>query len=110
MSLHFPIGSGVVDDERMRLLYKPFGIVLGLVAAFVSRKLFDRLWSLVDEEEPPEPDTERTTWGKVLAAAALEGLVFRVTRAAVERAGAAGFHSLTGSWPGKREPEPEAAE
>jgi hypothetical protein len=37
----------------------------------------------------------------------VEGLTFRVTRAAVERAGAKGFRSLTGTWPGEREPEPE---
>jgi len=91
----------------MKLIYKPFAVVLGLLAGFLGRKLFDRLWGLVDDQEPPKPNTQRATWPKVLGAAALEGLTFRVTRAAVERAGASGFHSLTGSWPGEREPEPE---
>jgi hypothetical protein len=93
----------------VKLLYKPFGIVLGILAGFVSRKLFDRIWALIDREEPPSPTTERTTWPKVLAAAAVEGVTFKVTRAAVDRAGAKGFSHLTGVWPGKREPAPEPA-
>jgi hypothetical protein len=91
----------------MTLIYKPFAILLGLVAGFLSRKIFDQVWGLIDEEEPPKPNTRRTTWPKVLAAAAVEGVTFKVTRAAVERAGAKGFSSLTGAWPGEEEPEKE---
>ncbi len=91
----------------MKLLYKPFGIVLGLLAGFVSKKLFERVWALIDNEEPPSPTTERTTWPKVVASAALEGVTFNVTRAAVDRAGAQGFSSLTGVWPGEERPDPK---
>jgi hypothetical protein len=91
----------------MTLIYKPFAILLGLVAGFLSRKIFDQVWGLIDEEEPPKPNTRRATWPKVLAAAAVEGVTFKVTRAAVERAGAKGFSSLTGAWPGEEEPEQE---
>ena len=54
----------------MKLLYKPVGIVLGIVAGLISRKLFERLWALIDREDPPKPTTRETTWPKVLAAAA----------------------------------------
>jgi hypothetical protein len=91
----------------MTLIYKPIAILLGLLAGFLGRKIFDQIWGLFDEEEPPKPNTELATWPKVLGAAAVQGLTFRVTRAAVERAGAKGFASLTGTWPGEREPEPE---
>src|SRR2546423_1687303 len=56
----------------MKLIYKPFAVVLGLLAGFLGRKLFDRLWGLVDDQEPPKPNTQRATWPKVLGAAALE--------------------------------------
>ena len=91
----------------MKLLYKPFALVFGILGGFVAKKLSAWLWSLVDREDPPTPNLRQTTWAKVLAAAAIEGLIFRVTRAAVDRAGARGFERLTGTWPGPREPETE---
>ena len=91
----------------MTLIYKPIAVALGLVAGFLSRKIFDQVWGLIDDREPPKPNTELASWARVLAAAAVEGVTFRVTRAAVERAGARGFASLTGTWPGEKEPEPE---
>ena len=39
----------------MKILYKPFGIVLGLVAGLLSQKLFNVVWGLFDKEEPPKP-------------------------------------------------------
>ena len=64
----------------MKLLYKPLGIVLGLLAGAISRRLFDRIWALIDRQEPPKATTRETTWSKVLAAAAVEGVTFKVTR------------------------------
>lgn len=89
----------------MKLLYKPFGIIGGILAGLVAKRLFDRLWGLVDKQEPPEPTTQDASLAKVLGAAALEGVTFKVTRAAIDRAGARGFAHLTGSWPGDKEPD-----
>lgn len=91
----------------MKLLYKPFGILFGLLAGFLAKKLFEAAWGLFDKEEPPSPTTEEATWPRVLGAAAVEGITFKVTRAAVDRAGAQGFRSLTGAWPGEKRPDPE---
>ncbi|MFD0823500.1 DUF4235 domain-containing protein, partial [Micromonospora zhanjiangensis] len=38
-------------------------------------------------------------WGEILAAAALQGAIFAVVRAAVDRGGAVGVRRLTGRWP-----------
>jgi hypothetical protein len=95
----------------MKLMYKPFGIVIGILAGLLSKKLFDAIWGVFDEEEPPKPTTEEASWPKVLGAAAVQGLTFRVTRAAVDRAGAQGFRYFTGVWPGeKHQEESQAAE
>src|SRR5688572_7263418 len=85
----------------VKLLYKPFGIVMGILAGFLSKKLFDLVWGLIDEEEPPKAKTAETTWTKMIAAATLQAVTFGVVRAAVDRAGAKGFERLTGVWPGE---------
>jgi hypothetical protein len=90
----------------MKLLYKPFGLIAGLIAGFVSEKIFNFIWARFDDQEPPEPKTEDAPVGKVLAAAAVQGLVFRTVRAYVDRQGARGFRYLTGVWPGEKKPEP----
>jgi hypothetical protein len=95
----------------MKIVYKPFGIIFGLLAGFVSKKLFNVVWGIFDKEEPPKPTTKETTLPKVLAAAAVQGLTFRITRAAVDRAGACGFEFFTGIWPGdKRQEKSQASE
>ena len=91
----------------MGLIYKPFGLVLGFLAAFAGRKLFDFVWTKFDDEEPPEPTTEMATWGKVVAAAAVQGLIFRTTKVVVDRYGAIGWRHLTGTWPGEKRPDPD---
>ena len=91
----------------MKLLYKPLGIVLGLLAGLLGRQVFNFVWGKLDEEEPPEETTELAPWAKVLGAAALQGAIFAVVRAAVNRSGAKTYEHLTGVWPGERRPEPE---
>jgi hypothetical protein len=90
----------------MRLLYKPVGIVLGLIAGILGRQLFDLAWERVDDEEPPEATTRDTTVGRLVGAAAMQGAIFSVVRALVNRAGAAGWFHLTGVWPGEKKPDP----
>jgi H+/Cl- antiporter ClcA len=91
----------------MKLLYKPFGIALGIVAGLIGRQLFNVVWSKIDEQEPPEATTEQAPLVKVVLAAGLQGAIFAVVRAAVNRAGARGYAHLTGVWPGERRPDPE---
>ena len=55
----------------MKLLFIPFSIVGGLIAGFVGKKIFEGVWGLIDDEEPPEPEHRLTTWGKLIAAVAL---------------------------------------
>jgi hypothetical protein len=89
----------------MKLLYKPFGLIAGLASALVARRIFDYVWTKIDEEDPPKGTTQYAPWAKILGAAALQGLIFKSTRVVVDRYAAAGWNYLTGSWPGEKHPD-----
>ncbi len=91
----------------MKIFYKPFGIIAGLIGAKIANSVFKALWSRIDHEDPPKPTTAEASLPKVVGAAALEAATVAAISAAVDRAGARAFHHLTGIWPGEhREPEP----
>jgi hypothetical protein len=89
----------------MKLLYKPFGLLAGIVGGLLARRLFTVVWGAIDDEEPPEPTTERASWPRVVGAAAIQGATFSAVRAAVDRGGARAFQHLFGIWPGERDPD-----
>jgi hypothetical protein len=53
-----------------------------------------------DLEAHPSATDEERGWGEILAAAALQGAIFALVKAAVDRAGATGVKKVTGEWPG----------
>jgi hypothetical protein len=91
----------------MRLLYKPFGIIGGIIAARIGRKAFESVWTKIDEAPPPRPGTGQGTAVKVIGAQALRAGVMAASAAAVDRAFAHAFHYFIGIWP-KKPPKPEA--
>lgn len=91
----------------MTAIYKPIGIILGLIAGQIGKKLFNFVWTKIDDEAPPKPTTQDTSWAKILTSAAIQGMILRTTRAVVDRYGAKGWSYLTGVWPGEKRPDPE---
>jgi hypothetical protein len=92
----------------MKVFYKPFGIVSGIIGARVGRKVFQRIWGSIDSLTPPDPTAGDAPLSKVVAAAALEAATMAAAGAIVDRAAASTFHYLIGIWPGKkRKPNPE---
>ena len=91
----------------MKLIYKPFGIILGILGGLLGKRLFEFVWTKIDDEEPPEPTTQEADWGKILLTAAIQGMIFKSTRAIVDRQGAKGWYYLTGAWPGEKRPDPD---
>jgi Protein of unknown function (DUF4235) len=83
-----------------KVLYKPIGFLLGAAAGMIAGALFKRAWQMAagDDDAPAPTDRDRG-WSEVLAAAALQGVIFAVVKAAVDRGGAEGFQRLTGRWP-----------
>jgi hypothetical protein len=80
--------------------FKPIGLLLGMGAGVLAGALFRQVWKVTagDGEAPDATDEDRG-WGEILAAAALQGAIFAVVRAAVDRGSAVGVRRFTGSWP-----------
>jgi hypothetical protein len=90
-----------------KVLFIPVSLGAGLVAGFVSKKLFDGAWGLIDEEEPPSGKHRDIDWRKLILAAAVQGAIFRAVREASDHYSRRAFARTTGKWPGAEEPEPE---
>jgi hypothetical protein len=88
----------------MKFLFMPFSIVAGLVAGFLSKKVFDGIWGLIDEEEPPKPKHRARSTAKLATALAVEGAVFRLVRGLADQGSRRAFAGVTGSWPGEEAP------
>lgn len=84
-----------------KALYRPLGLLVSVLGGVVAGVAFKRLWQLLghQDEAPSATDRDRR-WGEILIAAALEGAVFGLVKAAMERGGAKGFERATGAWPG----------
>jgi len=91
----------------MKLIYKPFGIILGILGGLVGKRIFNFVWTKIDDQDPPKATTEVAPMGKILAAAAVQGMIFKSTRVVIDRYGAKGFSYLTGVWPGEKRPDPD---
>jgi uncharacterized protein DUF4235 len=83
-----------------KIAYKPLGLLLGIGAGALAGLVFKEVWKLAsgDDDAPNATDEERG-WGEIIAAAALQGAIFAVVRALVDRSGATGVRKITGEWP-----------
>jgi hypothetical protein len=89
----------------MSLAFKPIGIISGLLAGMVGKRIFDLIWGLVDKEDAPEPKYREIAFGKLIFALLLQGAIFRLLRGLADHGVRHGFARLTGEWPGAERPE-----
>ncbi|WP_326600191.1 DUF4235 domain-containing protein [Streptomyces sp. NBC_01803] len=87
--------------KASKIVYKPVGLALGALGGAVAGAAFKQAWKVIghDEDAPDATDEDRA-WREILLAAALQGAIFAVVKAAVDRGGAVATHRVTGVWPG----------
>lgn len=83
-----------------KIAYKPVGLIGGILAGAVAGFAFKKLWQAAShEDEAPDAVDPDHGWAEILIAATIQGAIFGLVKAAVDRAGATGVRSLTGRWP-----------
>ena len=90
-----------------KLVFIPFSITAGFLAGFLGKKLFNGLWGVIDDEEPPDSKHRDISWGRLLLAGAIQGAIFRAVKEATDHASRRAFYRTTGTWPGEKRPDPE---
>jgi len=90
-----------------KFAFLPVSIAGGYLAGLIGTKIFERVWGLIDDQEPPDAEHRDISYGKLIAALALEGAIFRVIRGLFDHQARRAFARATGEWPGEEEPEPE---
>jgi hypothetical protein len=91
----------------MKIAFTPLSIVLGLIAGLVGKKIFEQIWGLIDEEEPPDAKHREINYTKLVFALLFEGAIFRLVKGLTDHGARQGFARMTGAWPGEERPEPE---
>jgi predicted metal-dependent enzyme (double-stranded beta helix superfamily) len=86
----------------IKLLYKPVSILVSVLGGILAGAIFKQVWKLAaGEDEAPKATDRQRGFGEVLLAAALQGAIFALVKAAVDRGTAEGARKLTGNWPGE---------
>jgi hypothetical protein len=84
-----------------KALYTPVSILFSVLGGVAAGAVFKQIWKRVaGQDEAPKALESEYGWREVLPAAALQGAVFALVKAATQRGGAKGFERLTGVWPG----------
>jgi hypothetical protein len=79
-----------------KAMYKPLSLATGVLGGLAASAAFGQVWKrLGNDQEVPDPKDLNRSNTEVLAAAALQGLIFGLVRAAIDRAGARGYKALT---------------
>jgi uncharacterized protein DUF4235 len=75
-------------------------MVFSVLGGLAASALFTRLWrTATGEDEAPEATGKDFGWTEVLIAATVQGAIFGLVKAAIDRGGVTGYRKLTGRWP-----------
>lgn len=90
-------------SKSAKLLYRPVGLVASIVAGIVAGQIFKQVWKRASPSHPddsPKALESEYQMREIITAAAVQGAIFAVVKAVVDRGGARAFQRWTGEWPG----------
>ncbi|MDO9380378.1 MAG: DUF4235 domain-containing protein [Nocardioidaceae bacterium] len=86
-----------------KILYRPFGIVSSILGGLLASTIFKQVWKRAspgDKSDPPKPLESEYPIKELMVAALIQGAIYSVVKASIDRGGARLFERWTGEWPG----------
>jgi len=91
----------------VKVSYKAVDLIADMAGGLAVGLIFSRAWSIIEQgDDVPRPTDEQRGWREILLAASLQGAIFALVKAAVDRGIAEGTRKLTGIWPGDEGQQP----
>ncbi|GGS93682.1 membrane protein [Planobispora rosea] len=80
-----------------KVVSRGVGAVSGMLGGALAGAIFKQVWKFASgKDDAPQATSEEYGWGEVLLAAAVQGAIFGVVKAAIDRSAARSLHQATG--------------
>ncbi|MEU9832103.1 DUF4235 domain-containing protein [Streptosporangium sp. NPDC048047] len=80
-----------------KIVSKGTGAVTGMVGGVVAGAIFKQVWKFASgKDEAPDPTSDQYAWKEILVAAAIQGAIFGVVKAVLDRTTTGKIHRATG--------------
>ncbi|MDH6228704.1 MULTISPECIES: DUF4235 domain-containing protein [Streptomyces] len=88
--------------QHLPTVYKPLGFAVSWGGGRLATAAFQKTWKAIrHEDDAPDALDRDRRWGEILLAAAIQGAIFAVVRAVIDRTSAQAVEHRTGVWPEK---------
>ena len=90
-------------SKSAELIYRPVGLVSGVIGGLIASQVHRQVWKRVsssDGGEAPKALSTGYPLKEILISSVIQGAIYALVKAIIDRGGARLFERMTGEWPG----------